>query len=134
MAVRNNTVEGDFGCVAGLFHNDSAAESAIGNLKQGGFVESAIGIATAGHSKKEGFWDNIKRAFGKEEHVESADDFQDSLQGCGLPEGQAQYFNRAIGEGDILVTVNARGDRASDARSILQQAGADMASDTARIP
>ena len=110
------------------------AENAMTNLKQAGFSESEIGIATAGHNKKEGFWDNVKRAFGKEEHTESVDDFQNSLQACGVPDNQAQYFNNAIGEGDILVTVNAKDERASRARSILQQEGADIASDTAGTP
>lgn len=124
----------EVGCVAGLFHNDSQAENAIRELKDAGFAESEIGVATAGSNKKEGFWDNIKREFGKEEHAEWADDFQDSLQACGLPDNQAQYFKRAIGDGDILVTVtvNARGERVLRARGLLQVEGADIASDTAR--
>ncbi len=62
MAVRENITNRNLGCVAGLFHSDSAAENAMKSLKQAGFSEFEIGIATAGHTKKEGFWDNIKQS------------------------------------------------------------------------
>jgi len=134
MADRENRPNCNLGCVAGLFHGEKETENAIRDLKQAAFSESEIGVATCDHSKRESFSDKVKRAFGKEEHLESAADLEDSLHACGLPEGQAQYFNRAIADGDILITVKAEDERASRAQSILQRAGADIGGDTATLP
>ena len=47
------------------------------------------------------------------------------LMGLGVPEEDAQHFDRGIRSGGILVTVNA-GSRTSEAVSILQDHGADL--------
>jgi uncharacterized protein (TIGR02271 family) len=121
-------------CVAGLFHKQSDAEDAMEELKAAGFAQSEIGIATSHEGGyKEGFWDKVTSLFGKYEHTESATELEDSLLACGLPEDQARYFNRSIGQGDVLVTVHATGRRAEDARNIFQQAGADIATDAAKV-
>ena len=49
-----------------------------------------------------------------------------ALAGMGIPEEEARYYERGVREGGILVTVAAAG-RASDARRILTNAGADLA-------
>src|SRR5437667_9920018 len=76
-------------CVAGLFSSESDAESAIDDLKDAGFTESQIGVATAGQAQsdvKTGFWNKVTSAFGKAEHTETASELEASLQACGLPE------------------------------------------------
>ena len=121
-------------CVAGLFHKQSDAEDAMEELKAAGFAQSEIGIATSHEGGyKEGFWDKVTSLFGKYEHTESATELEDSLLAYGLPEDQARYFNRSIGKEDVLVTVRTTGRRAEDARTIFQQAGADIATDTAKV-
>lgn len=116
-------------CVAGLFHDDSRAETAVDQLKSGGFSESEIGVATANISReprRTGFWNKITGALGREEHAGSASELQGSLESCGIPDQQARYFNQALTDGDALVTVHTAGDRAILARRILASAGADM--------
>ena len=49
-----------------------------------------------------------------------------ALVGMGLPEHEAKYYERGVQEGGILVTVAAPG-RASEARRILTDCGADLA-------
>jgi uncharacterized protein (TIGR02271 family) len=122
-------------CVAGLYRDESTAEAAIGELKDNGFSNDEIGIATAGDgqastSGHSGFWDKLTNAFGKHEHAETSSDFEDTLQEQGVPAEQARYFNSALDRGNVLVTVCA-GDRASIARQILQRTGADIGSATA---
>lgn len=121
-------------CVAGLFHSEDKAEQAIATLKRSGFSENEIGIATAGHRNEGtttgGFWDKVRSTFGKQEHMESASDLEDSLRESGLPESQAQYFNRSLNEGDILITLKAQGERAARALEILRQTGADIGEDS----
>jgi uncharacterized protein (TIGR02271 family) len=127
----------DLGCVAGLFRSDSAAEDAVEDLKEAGFTQSEIGVATSGHAEEgahETFWSKVSSIFGKSEHAEDAEELEGSLRACGLPQNQAQYFNRSIADGDILVTVRAIGDRAIRARDILREAGADIGMDTSKVP
>jgi uncharacterized protein (TIGR02271 family) len=121
------------GCVAGLFHSENKAEQAIEMLKRSGFSESEIGIATAGKSDDAGethetgsFWDKVRSTFGKQEHVESETELEESLRESGVPASQAQYFNRSLNHGDILVTLRAQGERAARGSEILRQAGADL--------
>jgi uncharacterized protein (TIGR02271 family) len=119
------------GCVAGLFHSGDTAEQAIEMLKRSGYSDNEIGIATAGNRNEShdtaSFWHKVRSTFGKQEHVESASDLEGSLRDSGMPEQQAQYFNRSLSDGDILLTVRAQGERAVRASEILRQVGADVA-------
>jgi uncharacterized protein (TIGR02271 family) len=124
-----NLESGTRECVAGLFHDDSRAETAVDQLKSSGFSEAEIGVATANTSAQpqhSGFWSKVTGILGREEHAGSASELQGSLESCGIPDQQARYFNQALAEGDALVTVHAAGDRALLARRILASAGGDM--------
>jgi hypothetical protein len=48
------------------------------------------------------------------------------LLGMGLSRAEAEYFDRAVRGGGVLVTVQPAPARAAEARSILQDAGADL--------
>ena len=126
--------------VAGLFHDDEAAEEALEGLQEAGFSQDEIGIATSRQSDggnepspHESFWDRIGGLFGKHQHPESSTQVEESLKSSGIPEQQSQYFNAALDEGDILINVRASGERADTATRILREAGADVANDTARV-
>ena len=132
MATSRNTPMSDRNCVAGLYRDESTAEAAISELKDRGFNNSEIGVATAGDGQAKsqtssGLWDKLASAFGKHEHAETAADFEDTLQESGMPADQASYFNSSLDRGNVLVTVCA-GDRVQLAREILQRTGADMGS------
>lgn len=124
-------------CVAGLYGDESTAEAAIRELKDRGFNNSEIGVATAGDGRANteahsGFWDKLAGSFGKHEHAETASDFEDTLQESGISTEQARYFNNSLDRGNVLVTVCA-GDRAQLAREILQRTGADIGTSTGAV-
>lgn len=122
-------------CVAGLFHDDAQADNAMEKLKEAGFSQSDIGMATAGARESvehTGFWNKVSNLFGKHEHAEAASELQGSLDLCGLPQQEAQYFTDSLAEGCVLLTLHASSpERATMARDILQNAGADMATGAA---
>jgi uncharacterized protein (TIGR02271 family) len=119
--------------IAGFFRDDSKAESAIEELRASGFSDSDIGVATPHQEGSvHNFWDRLTSRFGKEEHTEHAEDFEDSLRGSGIPEQQAGYFNSELAKGGVLVTVHAAPERATKAVSILQQNGADVGATAAQ--
>ncbi|HZR65368.1 MAG TPA: YsnF/AvaK domain-containing protein [Terriglobales bacterium] len=118
--------------IAGLFKDESKAERAVDELRVAGFSENQIGIATAHDEGKVGsFWDRLGAHLGKHEHTERAEDLEESLRDCGIPEQQAGYFNSELGRGGVLVTIHAGPERATKALSILQQNGADVGSASA---
>jgi len=126
--------------IAGLFHDDEAAEKALERLQEAGFSHDEIGVATSRppdgeneSSPHESFWDRIGGLFGKHQHPESSTQVEESLESSGVSEQQSEYFNAALDEGDILLTVRASGERADTATRILTEAGADVANDTAAV-
>lgn len=50
------------------------------------------------------------------------------LIGLGVPEHEAKYYEGALAKGGVMVGVRAEGDRRSDAKKILDEAGADKIS------
>jgi uncharacterized protein (TIGR02271 family) len=118
--------------VAALFHNESNAKTAINNLKAEGFTESEISAATAAgydedySQEHRGFWDRIRETFGQHEHNESKGQFQGSLETKGVGPSRAHYLNTALDKGDILIVVHTDGDRAREAREIIERAGGDI--------
>lgn len=132
MATTRNTPMSGRNCIAGLYRDESTAEAAISELKDSGFDNSEIGVATSGDGSASthahsGLWDKLANAFGKHEHAETASDFEDTLQESGMSADQARYFNSSLDRGKVLVTVCA-GDRVQLAREILQRTGADLGS------
>lgn len=117
--------------VAALFHNEPAAEKAVSDLKQAGFSHDDIGIATMGGNagtaaeRKGSFWNRVSEVFGKDHHLESADELKGSLVDAGIPDNRAEYFDQALQHGDVLVTVHTD-TRAEDAIQILQRDGGDL--------
>jgi uncharacterized protein (TIGR02271 family) len=135
MATSKNTPISDRNCAAGLYRDESTAEAAIRELKDRGFSNSEIGVATAGDGRANtevhsGFWNKLASSFGKHEHAETSSDFEDTLQESGVSADQARYFNSSLDRGKVLVTVCA-GDRIQLAREILQRTGADTGASTA---
>ena len=122
--------------IAGLFQDESRAENAIEELKQAGFSESDIGVATRAEESgtTNRFWDKVSRAFGKQEHAEHATELRESLVDTGLPEGQADYLDSRLASGGILVTVRCEGAGREQAISILQRNGADLGVGTGTRP
>jgi len=118
--------------VAGLFRDESKAESAVDDLKAAGFSDKEIGIATPHREGKVGsFWNRMTDRFGRHEHTEHAQDLEESLSDSGIPEYQARYFNSALEEGGVLVTVHGGPEQTAKAVSILQRNGADVGSTAA---
>ena len=80
------------GTVAGLFRDEAKAETSIDELKQAGFSDSEVGMATSSdqRARTESFWDKVASKFGKQEHTENASDLRDSLAHSGIPEKQAR--------------------------------------------
>jgi uncharacterized protein (TIGR02271 family) len=134
MATRNSSISN--ASVAALFSNESAAEQAVSDLKQAGFSPDDIGIATIGGNtgtadeRKGSFWDKVSEVFGKDHHVESAEELQGSLVESGIPESRARYFDDALARGNVLVTVRDSG-RVQEAAQILKRAGGDLGDTTA---
>jgi uncharacterized protein (TIGR02271 family) len=124
--------------IAGLFHNDNAAESALQELQTSGFSQDEVGIATSRvngevseSSPHESFWDKVAHLFGKSTHRESPAEVEQSLQERGFAQQQSEYFNRSLDEGDILITVRANSaDRAEQAARILRDYGAEIVDDS----
>lgn len=116
---------------AALFRDESTAERAVSDLANAGFSRDQIGIATTGgdtgtgSERKGSFWNKVSEVFGKDHHLESADELQDSLVESGIPETRARYFDEALAHGSVLVTVRADG-RAQEAAQILQRHGGDL--------
>lgn len=132
MAISNQTPVSGRNYVAGLYRDEATAEAAISELKDRGFSDSDIGVATAGDGQggtqgHSGLWDKLASAFGKHEHAETSSDFEDTLQESGMSENEARYFNSSLDRGNVLLTVRA-GERVELAREILQRTGADMGS------
>ena len=122
--------------IAGLFQDESRAEKAVDELKQAGFSENEIGVATRADDSGETsrFWDKVSRAFGKQEHAEHATELRESLMDAGLPEGQADYLDSRLASGGILVTVQGEGAGRERAIAILQRNGADMGAASGTTP
>src|SRR5437868_15347529 len=115
--------------IAGFFKDESKAESAIEELRAAGFSDREIGVATPQQEARVGnFWDKLTTRFGKHEHMERANELEESLRDSGIPEQQASYFNSELVRGAVLITVHAGAERATKALSILQQNGADVGS------
>jgi uncharacterized protein (TIGR02271 family) len=118
--------------VAGIFRDESKAERAVDDLKAAGFSDKQIGIATSHQEGKVGtFWNRMTDRFGRHEHTEHSRDLEESLNDSGIPEYQARYFNSALEEGAVLVTVHGGPEQTTKAVSILQQNGADIGSTAA---
>ncbi len=124
--------------VAGLFHNESSAETALDDLKDAGFSESEISVATAeGHNgaaeEHRGLWDRVRDIFGEQPKTLDRPELERSLERKGVSVGNAHYLNRALQEGDVLIVVHAEGERAEEARDILADAGADIEAGNAAV-
>jgi uncharacterized protein (TIGR02271 family) len=112
-----------------LFRDEARAERALQELKREGFSETEIGIATTGRGnagQSSPFWDRVGRTLNRKVQPESTASVRETLQAAGMSEPQARYFDTGLARGDILVSVRASGDRALQARSILDRLGADL--------
>ena len=93
--------------IVSLFRSHSEAEAAIRELKGAGFTDEEIGV--------------VKQDMG-----------QRSPQSLGVSAPDAEYFERGLRGGGILLTVNA-GQRTSEALAIIGNHGADLGPKNRRI-
>ncbi len=113
-------------------------------------TSTASSAAHAVGQKTEGAWDKVKNFFNPDPVEPYADerqsgdlasreitpgyntgsDFHETLQGMSVPQDESKYFGHRFGSGDqgAIVTVTASG-REQEARTILQNAGADLGED-----
>ena len=124
--------------VAGLFHNESSAETALDDLNEAGFSESEISVATAqgydgAAEEHRGFWDRVRDIFGQQPKRASRPQLERSLENKGVSVPSAHYLNRALQGGDVLIVVHVEGGRAEEARDILAGAGADIEAGNAAV-
>ncbi len=113
--------------IVALFRDELRAEKAVRDLKREGFSETEIGIATTGRGTQPSpFWDRISTALDRKMQPESSGNLRESLQASGMSEPQAKYFDAGVARGDILISVRAQGERALQARSVLERSGADL--------
>ncbi|AGY57108.1 general stress protein [Gloeobacter kilaueensis] len=133
------------GIVAGLFEDRQQAEQAVVDLDANGFNLDNLGIAVADRQQQR----DLINATGTQSVEEvaqggtgllgtlvnlvrpreplSGNDLVAVLIGMGLTEEEARHFEQGVERGAILVTVQARGLRTSEAISILRRHGADLA-------
>jgi uncharacterized protein (TIGR02271 family) len=124
-----NRTSGGLSSTVALFRDEARAERALQELKREGFSETEIGIATTGRGnagQSSPFWDRVGRTLNRKVQPESTASVRETLQAAGMSEPQARYFDTGLARGDILVSVRASGDRALQARSILDRLGADL--------
>ena len=118
--------------IIAFFPKRDDAYRAVSELKHAGFTSDEIGfMARSDHDtdtvsgsidRDRSFWDKLKDFFSGE----SSDDvdYRDSASGMKWDERRADYYYRGIARGGALVSV--AGQRAEEARPILQDAGGDL--------
>lgn len=124
--------------VAALFHNESAAETALDDLNEAGFSESEISVATAetGNGVAEqhdSFWNRVREIFGQHPKTANRPELERSLENRGVSTDKAHYLNRNLNEGDVLIVVHADGERAQEACDVLQEADGDIQAGNAAV-
>jgi len=129
--------------IAAVFDDHKKAEKAIGELTRAGFRDQQLGVAVCDSEGKEIDKDWVGRVrkmmgeAGEEPSGYSSMDTSQTLRNMGLEEQSIPELERAMDEGDILVTVRAINPaRRDEARAILDKADAKMGPQiaSARIP
>ncbi|HYG99842.1 MAG TPA: YsnF/AvaK domain-containing protein [Terriglobales bacterium] len=126
------------GTVAAVFKDHTTAERAASDLVSAGFTRNDIGIAICepeGRKVDEGWVSRVRDMFSGEEREQySSTDAPGTLRQMGISDDRMSHFERAMHEGDVLVTVRA-GSRQDQALAILNRHGGDLglsSRDTAR--
>lgn len=117
------------GTVAAVFKDHATAERAASDLLSAGFTKSDIGIAVCepeGRNIDEGWMSRVRNMFSSNDREEySSTDAPGTLRQMGISDDRTRHFERAMHEGDVLVTVKA-GARQDEALAILNRHGGDV--------
>lgn len=117
------------GTVAAVFKDHTIAERAASDLVSAGFDRSDIGIAVCqpeGREIDESWMSRIRNMFSSNDREEySSTDAPDTLRQMGISDDRTQHFERAMQDGDVLITVKA-GARQQQALDILNRHGGDL--------
>lgn len=122
--------------VVAFFDNRDKAYHAMSRLKDAGIPPENIGFAAGGDydrtsgtrdvetgSRDESFWQKVKNFFSGDDRDEQSN-FRDATSDWGWDEERYGYYQQGISAGGALVTVT--GNRADEARRILQEEGGDL--------
>lgn len=104
--------------VIGVFPGYDQANQAIDQLRQARFSYGRIRLVERGTG---GFMDTLKGLFSGQ--TSTASGAPDSLVKMGMPEHDAQYYQRELDADHVLILMNAD-DRAEEAFSVMRQSGA----------
>jgi hypothetical protein len=104
--------------VIGVFPGHNQANSAIDELRHAQFSYDRIRLVERGTGS---FMDSLKGMFTGQASVASTS--SDSLVKMGMPDHDAQYYQRELDENHVLLLMNAD-DRPQDAFDIMRQNGA----------
>ena len=119
--------------VVGLFAEQPAAERGIAALKAAGFSEQQIGVAIRDKQQQK----ELAEGTGTQAaEGAAAGGLIGALVGMGVPEEDAQHFERGFQQGKVLITVQA-GPDADEAREVLLASGGDLGptrNDVSRTP
>lgn len=117
------------GTVAAVFKDHATAERAASDLMSAGFTKNDIGIAVCqpqGRPMDQGWISRVHNMFGSRDVQDySSTDAPGTLKNMGISDDRIQHFERAMHEGDVLVTVKA-GSKQNEALAILNRHGGDL--------
>lgn len=117
------------GTIAAVFKDHSIAERAVSDLTKSGFDRSDIGVAVCqpkDSKMDEGWISRIRTKFSSGERDEySSEDAGETLRHMGVAPDATGHLERALHEGDVLITVKA-GSRMQEASNILQRNGGNL--------
>jgi hypothetical protein len=134
VAMRDRTAQGELMEDTGTKAAAGAATGALGGGALGGLVGFLVGLGAlaipgngpvvAGGALASAFGLAGGTAVAGAGIGAAAGGIVGALVGMGIPEEEAEYFERGFREGGVLVTVNSR-DRAQEALTIMERHGAD---------
>ncbi len=104
--------------VIGVFFDHKQANEAIDGLRQANFSYERIRLVERGTGH---FFNNLKGLFSGQSAVSS--NTSDSLRNMGMPEYEAQYYQRELDAEHVLVLMNAD-ERPEEAFNVMRQNGA----------
>lgn len=128
MTTSTNTNTTPLSTVIGVFPNHEQAEKAIDELRHTHFSYERIRVVERGMG---GFGETLKSLFTGQAAM--ASNTADNLVKMGMPEYEAQYYQRELDADHVLLLMNAD-DRPEDAFSVMRQNGAFDINSRLRTP
>jgi hypothetical protein len=141
VAMRDRDAQGELVEETGTRAAEGAASGAVGGGVLGGLVGFLVGLGAlaipgigpvvAGGALASAFGLAGGTAVAGAGIGAAAGGIVGALVGMGIPKEEAEYFERGFRAGGVLVTVNG-GDRAAEARTVLERHGADTGAELGR--